>query len=139
MKNNKGITLIALIVTVILLAILAGAAIKMGLGISSSAKFENIETYLLLIQSKVKIMSQDLVIGEIEEGDLKGTKQDSGDYDGWYLLSQSDLNDMGVDKAKAEDGYYVNYDTDDVAYSQGISLEGNTFTKLSDILDYTKK
>ncbi len=139
MKNNKGITLIALIVTVILLAILAGATIKMGLGITSTAKFENIETQLLLIQSKVKIMSQDLVIGEIEESELKGTKQDSGEYMGWYLLSQSDLNDIGVEKAKAEDGYYVNYDTDDVAYSKGISLEGNTFTKLSNILDYTNK
>lgn len=139
MKNNKGITLIALIVTVILLAILAGATIKMGLGITSTAKFENIETQLLLIQSKVKIMSQDLVIGEIEESELKGTKQDSGEYMGWYLLSQSDLNDIGVEKAKAEDGYYVNYDTDDVAYSKGISLEGNTFTKIKDILEYTKK
>lgn len=139
MRNNKGITLIALIITVVLLAILAGGAIKLGLSITSAARFENIETYLLLIQGKVKKMSQDLVIGEIEENEIVGTKQDGGDYPGWYLLSQSDLNDMGVNKAKAEDGYYVNYDTDDVAYSKGISLDGNTFTKLSDILEYSKK
>ena len=139
MKNNKGITLIALIIMVILLAILSMVTVKMGVSITGSAKFESIETNLLLIQGKVKKMSQDLVLGEIDESELKGTKQGSGDYEGWYLLSQEDLNEMGVTKAKAEDGYYVNYDTDNVAYEKGVSLDGVTFKYLSDILDYTKK
>ena len=143
MKNNKGITLIALIIMVILLAILSMVTVKMGVSITGSAKFESIETNLLLIQGKVKKMSQDLVLGEIDTSDLKGTPQGGedyeGDYEGWYLLSQEDLNEMGVTKAKAEDGYYVNYATDDVAYAKGISLDGVTFKYLSDILSYTKK
>lgn len=136
-KNNKGITLVALVITVIILAILAGVSVSLGINITSTAKFENVETNLLLIQSKCKIMAEQKYIGEISEEDLYGTEQTEGEYIGWYLLSQADLNSMGLTDVKAEDNYYVDYDNDDVAIGKGIYFEGYTFYKLSDILDYT--
>ena len=101
-----------------------------------SAKFENIETYLLLIQSKSKIMADKIAIGEMDEDEIRGDKQESGEYDGWYKLSQGDLNEMGVNKAKAEEGYYVNYETLDVAYDKGVALDDILFTRLTQILNY---
>lgn len=137
-KNNKGITLITLVITVILLAIIASVGVSLGVNITGSAKFENVETNLLLIQSKCKVKADQKYLGEIEESELYGTKQTEGEYSGWYLLSQQDLGDMGLEDLKAEDNYYVDYENDDVAYGKGISFEGNVFYKLSDILDYTE-
>ena len=45
---------------------------------------------------------------------------------------------MGLEDLKAEDNYYVDYENDDVAYGIGVGFEGNTFYKLSDILEYTE-
>lgn len=136
-KNNKGITLLALVITVIILAIIAGVSISLGTNMLGTAKFESVETNLMLIQSKTKIIAEKLAIGEIDQSEAYGTKQEDGEYSGWYLLSQADLNTIGVKDAKAEDNYYVNYDNDDVAYGKGITFEGVTFYKLSDILSYT--
>lgn len=135
-RENKGITFIALILTFILLAIITSVSVSMGMNFMQSAKFENIETYLLLIQSKSKIMADKIAIGELDEDEIRGEKQESGEYAGWYKLSQGDLNEMGVNKAKAEEGYYVNYDSLDVAYDKGVALDDILFTRLTQILNY---
>lgn len=137
--NNKGITLITLILTVIILAIIASVAVSTGTNIMQSAKFENIETNLLLIRSKSKMQAESKAMGEIDESELRGKKQDTGEYAGWYKLSQADLNDMGAKDAKAEDGYYVDYENDDVAYAKGITLGDTVFYKLTEIQAYTDK
>lgn len=133
MINNKGITLIALVVMVVILVIIASVTVTVSMNVVDVAKFENVETDLLLIQSKAKVMADKKAIGEIEEEELYGTKQDSGEYENWYLLSQTELEDMGLKKAKAEDNYYVNYENDDVAYGVGIEYKGTTYYKLSEM------
>lgn len=141
-RNEKGITLISLIITVIVLIIITYVTISMSLGVSETAKFQNIETYMLLIQTKCEVLSNEKVIGEIDEGGLYGTKvtdvnspyyTEDGD---WYSLSQADLNEIGVNDAKASDGYYFNYKTNDVAYEKGVEFEGRTYRTLSEIKLY---
>lgn len=131
-KNNKGITFITLIITIILLIILTGVSISVGTNIAKEAEFDNIQTYLLLIQTKCEKLANDKVIGNIDESRLYGEKQS----DGWYKLSQGELNDIGVEKAKAEDGYYVNYDSDEVQvkYEKGVERDGQTLHYLSEML-----
>lgn len=102
-KNEKGITLISLIITVIILAILAYVTITISIGLTGTVKFENIQTYLLIIQSKSEVLSNEKVIGNIDESGLFGELQESGDYAGWYKLSQGDLNEIGVKDAKAKE------------------------------------
>ena len=144
--NNKGITLITLIITVIILAIITGVVVTFSSNFTQTAKFETIETDLLLIRSKCKIRVERYVMGDID-GELIGTRQESGEYAGWYLLSQEDLNDIGLKNAKEENNYYVNYKLEegeeeeevDVAYGRGIYFNGQTFYKLSEILSYKGK
>ncbi len=140
-KSNKGVTLIALVITIVILAIIATVAVLSGVDMSESAKFENVETSLLLIQSKIKVLAEKYVIGEITAADLYGdVVTDGGTYDGWYLLDQDDLYDLGVSDLDKDSGYYVQYvDSNgdvsvDVAYSAGITYNGTTYYKLSDIL-----
>ena len=149
-KSDKGITLIALTVTIVILIILAYVGINTGIDITGTAKFGDVKTYMLLIKSKCEITANEVAIGNSEVA-LYGTKQEGGEYDGWYKLSQSDLNEFGVSQgefyykdngeindskvkgARAKDGYYVNYETNDVAYEKGIESEGDMYYKLSDI------
>ena len=132
-KNENGITIVALIITVILLILLASATISTSTKMIDTAKLENLKTDLLLIQSKIKVMADKKAIGEIEEEELYGTKQESGEYTGWYLLNQANLDNMGIKKANASDNYYVNYEDDDVAYGVGFEYKGTTYYKLSEM------
>ena len=73
----------------------------------------------------------------MEESELYGTKQETGNFQGTYKLEQEDLNDMGVKEAKAKDGYYVDYYAEDgieVIYEQGVENSGEIYHKLSDMI-----
>ena len=59
MKNNKGITLIMVIMTVILLAILAGLALKNGMDTFESSKVVKFESYMKVIQKEVDIILEE--------------------------------------------------------------------------------
>ncbi len=133
-KSNKGITLAVLVITLVILIIVATVSVSISFEIIDIAEFENVKTNLLLIQSKCKIKAEQKAIGDIEESDLYGVKQyNSQEYNGWYLLSQENLKDMGLEDVE-EDSYYVNYESDDVAYSNGIEKDGKIYYKLSEIL-----
>lgn len=134
MKSNKGVTIVALVITVMILMITATITINISSGIIGEAKYEGLKTTLLLIQSKIKVMADKKAIGDITEEDLYGTKQTSGEYENWYLLTQANLEHMGIKDADAEDEYYVNYENDDVAFGAGFEYEGTTYYKLSDML-----
>ena len=54
MKNNKGITMIALVITIVLLLILAGISMQSGSDIIKKSELENIKTNMLLIKVKGK-------------------------------------------------------------------------------------
>ena len=133
-RNDNGITLVVLILTVFILVIISTVAVNVSYNLINEAKFQNVKTNLLLIQSKCKIKAEQKAIGEIEEKDLYGSKQTDETYNGWYLLSQDDLNNMGIEDVEAADKYYVDYDNDDVAYGRGIKNDDKTYYKLSEIL-----
>ena len=54
LKNNSGITLIALSVTIIVLLILVSISASAGTKIISKSKAQTLETNMLTIQAKVK-------------------------------------------------------------------------------------
>lgn len=54
MKNNKGITMIVLVITIIILLILAGISIGTGNNIIKQSDLENIKTNMLLVKVKAK-------------------------------------------------------------------------------------
>ena len=137
-RNNKGITLLSLIITVVVLIILTYVTVSISINWSGTANSQNIQTYMLLIQTKCEVRSHEKAIGEIDESGLYGTKIEdvSSQYNGWYKLSQADLNNIGVKDAKEKDGYYFNYSQNDVWYAKGIEVEGKTYYKLSEIKQY---
>lgn len=54
MKNNKGITMIVLVITIIILLMLAGISINVGRNVIKRSELENSKTNMLLIKVKAK-------------------------------------------------------------------------------------
>ena len=86
MKNVKGITLISLVVTIIVLLILVSVATYTGLGVVQSSKFETFKTELRLMQEKVNELYEKWRRGEkIEiygvEHDIDDLGEEVGSYD----------------------------------------------------------
>ena len=57
MKNNKGITLTIVIMTVMLLTIIAALAVNYGIDTYQRSKVVEFETYMKIIQKKVEIIN----------------------------------------------------------------------------------
>ena len=145
-KNNKGITMVALVITIIILGILATIAIRSSSPVIQEAKLEDVRTTLLLIQAKWKVekekvtfdgtsMFPETLVVTQADVDADNTKKkgylkdeykvtevkeiwnvEEGDY---YQLNQECLNAMGLQEISASDGYIVNYSNNDIIYEKG--------------------
>ncbi len=132
MRKQKGITLIALVVTVIVLIILAGVSISLVLGengIVNKAKKakENTE----LAKTEEETMLNDLA-KQIEEGTSGGTTnppvekseiEKSRDA-GTYMTAQTTLKDSNGNKIKVPQGFKIAEDSG-INVTEGIVIEDN--------------
>ena len=153
MKNQKGMGQIMLILCIILIMI---AIIGIIYFVSTKLTKEKIETYqtdMLLIQGKVKVLSQEAMVQKKEEI-LKGKKlsehieeekikellaigiisQEEPSFSKYYILEKEILEEIGLTNMNLKEGFYiVNYDTDEVIYSEGIKVQDNRYYKLSEL------
>lgn len=156
LKNEKGITLIVLIITVIVLIVLATVTIQEVGGVMNQIDRENITTNLLLIQAKAKVLkekasfnSDDTILkgqkvseivnnAKIEELKTEGVIDASDEnYDKYYLLDKQAIEELeiGIDKMSEGDFYIVNYATEDVIYPNGyMNADGETYYSLLEIM-----
>ena len=119
-KESKGVTLIALIITIIIMIILAGATIATS-ELIDRAQEQQIVTNLALIQTKVKIIMEKASFSG-DSSFYVGVLQTSGEYEGMYEYTENVLRENGLDAiANRINGekYYVDYTTGDIIYSKG--------------------
>lgn len=159
MKSQKGMGHLMLIICIaIILAFIVGIIYL----VRETIKKEKVETYqtnMLLIQGKVKVMSNESTVQKKEEL-LKGRKveeaieeeqikyllenniisQEETSFSKYYILEQSHLDEMGLDNIKLKEGYFiVNYDTYEIIYSNGIKVGKDTYYKLSELKEINKQ
>lgn len=133
MKKQRGITLITLTITIIVMMIIAGVTVYFGLDLIREVKLQDLRTNMLLMQAKGKECVEEVSfqkanvtdeneIQTIKDENLKGTKveensevqnllQNTGKiqegYE-YYYLTQQDLSDMGIQELSVEDyGYFI--------------------------------
>ena len=118
MKEEKGLTYIGMVFLIILIAILVFGAIYFFRIEQWKANLENVKTDMLLIQAKVKNVSNEQTL-EKKENVLIGTKiSDMEDNDtikeflekdiidieskknNYYVLDQEDLGELEVDQVQ---------------------------------------
>lgn len=133
MNNNKGITMISLAISIVVLLILASVSIGIGNNVIKQSNLENLKTNMLLIKSKAKeyVENANFSIGatidtvEVEEKNnrinnakekLKGTEitdkneisniennVESNEYIFYYKISTQELNDIGLNNVKSDE------------------------------------
>lgn len=142
--NEKGITMVTLVITVIVLIIITSIGIATGTDIIKKADLQNINTNMMLIQAKVKTISEQAKFNK-DTSNYKGTKLTDitgneqidklqiTDKENCYLLSQADLNEMGLEKITIDDGYIVNYNTNEVMYVKGFETADETYYNLTEM------
>lgn len=131
-EDNRGITLVALVVTIIVLLILAGIGINTGISSMEKVKLEELKTNMLLIEAKARecveeanfrmgVSTDEIVVEsvrkEIYEGNNKLEKANSTnvpnnpgkiDLNDCYVITQETFDLWGLNKIKlSEDEKYL--------------------------------
>ena len=124
-ENNKGVTLIALAITIAVLIIIASITIKFGSESKNKAKVQNIKTNMLLIEAKTKEFVEnanyDLGIKPEEATDEMKEKSNSeleGEGKGTKVITSSsistELNIMGITSEEISNGNVYQISTTDL-------------------------
>lgn len=157
-KNNKGLTLIALTITIIILLILASITIYSGKESIKKAQLESLKTNMLLIKAKAKEYVEQASfkngvnkseISEEAKNELKGKEANASDYSKQnitinggeilYKLTSDNLKEMGLKDVKlgSNEEYLVKYNIKDVTVevynTSGYENNGTTVYSLSEL------
>ena len=115
MSSNKGITLVVLIITVILLLILSGTAVYVGKNTIKNAKEEKFINQLKEINEAVSMHSEDY-----QKLNLAQVEYNQGDIAYNYIIAdESDFNKLGLYNIK--DIVYVNFEEGQVYSKSGFN------------------
>lgn len=153
-RENKGITLIALVITVTVLIILASIATYSGVGIIRQSKLNKFTTEMKIMQTEVNDLYQKATSGETvevngssysgldiynigKELDSRAnsvfTSETSGitDKSGYRLYDQDIIQGLGIEGVEEE--YFVNVEKRSIISCNGFEYEGTTYYTLDQL------
>lgn len=148
-KDEKGITLISLAITIIVLAIITGIAVSASTDSIKSAKKTAFITELEMIQEKVNTIYEKRKLNEEDIAYYNSLGQDVSNVGdpklleilkgqssmGYLYFSKEDLKKLDLDNISQD--VIINFSTRDVVSTTGIEIDGNTYYKLLDIPNYS--
>lgn len=148
-KSNKGITIIALIITIIIMLILVSVTIDFGTGEVQRARLEDIKTTMLLIKGRAQIVADKESFGESYDNTGMVKLEDASEYDisnlqllldeledtkNLYIWEQEAMDNNSIDvEITNTDFFVIDYSTGEVYYSLGYTYEENTYYSLTQI------
>ncbi len=162
MRKEKGITMIALVLTIIIMAILVTAAINYGVESLKSVNFQNFEYELEQIQGRVDVIYEKIkagnesyitlgeeittdsdavsILSELRNIDysssMTSTQREKYYYNDTYTyyryFSQSNLESI-LDVTSSIGGVIINFVTAEVYSVEGFTYDGVEYHSLSDI------
>ena len=125
-KNEKGITMVMLIITVIVMVIVASIAMTTGSNLRKKTELTDRVSQMQLIQAKAedvynehlykgtKLLGEEITLNEGEE--IKNEK--------WYKLNEDDMKSIGIDFTPTDEFYYcVKYDLTEEDSEEGVDKE----------------
>lgn len=143
LANDKGITLVALVITIIVLLILATITATAGRDVISNAKLTTFGTELHAIQTEVNRLHQkykngDTQVAEIGQN-LQGSQKEAKAFagaevtntEGYKYYSKSTLEQLGLKDFGQE--FLVNIAQSDVISLDGFVYKGKTIWNLAQL------
>lgn len=146
LRQTNGITIIALIITIIVMLILVTVGIEYGTQEVEKAKLEDLKTTMLLIKGRAQIVADKEDFGESynNEGMIKVTDEAASKYNmsnlqdldqtNLYIWEQIAMDNNNIDVTITTTEFYViDYNTREVYYSLGYTSGDTTYYSLTDI------
>lgn len=141
-RKEKGITLTALVLTIIIITILTSVSVYTGTNLIREANLQSINTNMLQIQIKVKSIEEKVEFNNDDGEEYVGEKLSDDeateliakvnstyvvidDYDAetdkYYKLKNEDLVNLGLQAIQEDEDYtyVVNYRSNEVIYTKG--------------------
>ena len=146
--KDKGITLVSLIVTIVILLILSTIAYETGKGTIESAKLSAYRTEMTIMQEEVDKLEQEIRQGKITEAQLMMLGEDVSEADGaseafskagitdtsgYKYFTADALKSLGIENV--ENDYLINIEKRSVISLSGIKYRGEKYYTLSQIPD----
>ena len=152
-KENKGVTIISLVLTIVILVILTSVSFTTGSSLIKNTRIGRILSSMNLVKAKAEMRYEEYQFSENEE--ILGTKAtgivnisqyekdliteklneenitpDEFDNWDWYIWNKTDLTKEGLDSNMLAENecFYVNYKYNQILYSAGTAhdVEGET-------------
>lgn len=148
-KNSKGITIVALIITIIVMMILASVTIEFGSTQVEKTRLEDIKTTMLLIKGRAQIAADKESFGEsydntgmikLSEATGYDTSKLQSEFDkledtsNLYIWEQTAMDNNNIQVTITNTDFFViDYLTGEVYYSLGFIYEDNTYYSLTEM------
>ena len=130
LKNKKGITIIALVITVVIMLILVGVTVKVGTKSIDESEKEDIKTRAKIVKDQFNFKDISSLVGTKFTDDTKYEKTNLNpaipeeQKNNCYIWTQEDLNNQGLASINSDESkFYVVYYGDnntEVYYSIGV-------------------
>ena len=143
-NNSKGITLISLTVSIIILLIIASITTYAGISTIKSSRIEKFKTELEIMEAEVNLLyekhkdEENINIGkDISESGKLAQAQEAfeavgvSDTSGYKFFDTETMSSLGIEGV--EDEYLVNIKEKEVINLKGIEVEGNICYNLQQI------
>lgn len=155
MKNEKGITLLTLIITVIVMVLLTGTAIAYGTNSLQTMKFQNFRFELEQIQGKVDVIYEKIKLAKEDEittylslgqditslpselgtsvlSRLQSIKGNNVSTTNYRYFTRQDL-EVDLDITSQSGAVIINFTTREVISVKGFEFEGKTYYRIEDL------
>ena len=150
MRNKKGVTLISLVVTIIVLLILASIATYSGIQIIESSKITTFTAEMKIMQTHVNSIYDQWKKGEVNKDELgkdleynSEVKEQASkvlttelglkDTTGYRYYDQETIKNLGIEGVKQE--FFINIETRDVVSYKGLKYKGDMYYTLIQLPD----
>ena len=146
-KERKGITLIVLVITIVIMAILAGAVIVSVSGYGELKNLKVLVNDLQSLQDKIHIYYEkngELPVGEIITEDVItwfDGNENENDGDVYYKIDLTLLENISLTYGKEQfekDYFIVNEESHNVYYYAGFDIDGDKYYGIKDVASVLK-
>ena len=161
LKNNHGVTLSILVVTIIVIFIIGGITISATSSLLIDTKAKNALSNMYLIKGKMETIyeehqfsGKDLIyagtnnenvstkVNDISTLSQYGISSDGTTDNYWYIWDRDTLEALGFDRSmlqKEDSKYIVNYISGEVIYTKGVKSDsGEKLYTFTDISNYVR-
>lgn len=143
MKKQRGITLISLVITIIILLILASVGTYAGVNVIQSAKMTAFTTELKIMQTQVNAIYEERDETKIYGEEILGNRKERADFvftleeseitsqEGYRYWSIETIKSLGIEGV--EQSFFVNLEKRSVVSYEGFQYEGKTYYTLAQL------